>query len=65
MFAILFLVLTAGLVVVALGGPGAEAGALRMTFGDFADESHPGHLAARQFATMVEERTRGRSGSTA
>lgn len=30
-----------------------------MKFGHFADESHPGHLAAKQFATMVEERTKG------
>jgi len=37
----------------------AEAGVLRMKFGHFADESHPGHLAAKQFATMVEERTKG------
>lgn len=52
-------VITVGVLLGLLGVPTAEAGVIRMKFGHFADESHPGHLAAKQFATMVEERTKG------
>lgn len=41
-------------------GAGApEAQVLQLRFGHFVDESHPGHLAAKQFAARVEERTQG------
>ena len=52
-------VAVAGLLIGPFGGSTSEAGVIRMKFGHFADESHPGHLAAKQFATMVEERTKG------
>lgn len=55
----LAIVAVAGLLAGSLSGSPAEAGVIRMKFGHFADESHPGHLAAKQFATMVEERTKG------
>lgn len=37
---------------------GAQAG-MTMKFAHFADEGHPGHLAAKQFAEAVEKRTNG------
>jgi tripartite ATP-independent transporter DctP family solute receptor len=55
----------AGVVVLALslvawaGGSTAEAQALRMKFAHFADEGHPGHLAAKMFVENVEKRTNG------
>jgi len=55
----LVVVAVTGLLVASLGSSPAEAGVIRMKFGHFSDESHPGHLAAKQFATMVEERTKG------
>ncbi len=55
----------AGVVVLALslfawaGGSKAEAQVLRMKFAHFADEGHPGHLAAKMFVENVEKRTNG------
>jgi len=37
----------------------AEAQSLNLRFGHYAEETHPGHLAAKQFAAKVEERTKG------
>lgn len=44
---------------VTLGGGWAEAQVLTMKFAHFADEGHPGHLAAKQFVAAVQERTKG------
>jgi tripartite ATP-independent transporter DctP family solute receptor len=41
------------------GGGTAEAQFITMKFAHYAAETHPGHLAAKQFATKVEERTKG------
>ena len=38
---------------------GAEAQVIQMKFAHYAEETHPGHLAAKQFAAKVEERTKG------
>jgi tripartite ATP-independent transporter DctP family solute receptor len=38
------------------GGVGAQ---VQMKFAHYVEESHPGHLAAKQFAAKVEERTKG------
>lgn len=54
-----FVVVVAGLLFGRVGGSVAEAQVIRMKFGHSADESHPAHLAAKQFVTMVEERTKG------
>lgn len=43
----------------ALRASRAEAQILQLRFGHFVDESHPGHLAAKQFAGRVEQRTNG------
>jgi len=37
-----------------------EAQVIQMKFAHYAEETHPGHLAAKQFAAKVEERTKGR-----
>lgn len=37
----------------------AEAQVIQMKFAHYAEETHPGHLAAKQFAARVEERTKG------
>jgi len=42
-----------------VGAGKAEAQVLRMKLAHFADEGHPGHLAAKQFAEAVEKRTNG------
>lgn len=42
-----------------VGGSKAEAQVVTMKFAHYAAETHPGHLAAKQFATRVEERTKG------
>jgi TRAP-type transport system periplasmic protein len=39
-----------------VGGAQAQ---MTMKFAHFADEGHPGHLAAKQFAAAVQERTKG------
>jgi tripartite ATP-independent transporter DctP family solute receptor len=51
-----------GLAVLFLLGliQGSEAQVIQMKFAHYAEESHPGHLAAKQFAAKVEERTKGR-----
>ena len=36
-----------------------EAQVVQMKFAHYAEETHPAHLAAKQFATKVEERTKG------
>ena len=36
-----------------------EAQVVQMKFAHYAEETHPGHLAAKQFAAKVEERTKG------
>lgn len=41
------------------GSGSAEAQVITMRFAHYAAETHPGHLAAKQFATRVEERTKG------
>jgi TRAP-type C4-dicarboxylate transport system substrate-binding protein len=43
----------------ALRATKAEAQVLRMKFAHFADEGHPGHLAAKMFVENVEKRTNG------
>jgi tripartite ATP-independent transporter DctP family solute receptor len=40
-------------------GTGAQAQVIQMKFAHYAEETHPGHLAAKQFAAKVEERTKG------
>ncbi len=52
-------VAAAGLFLGPTGGSLAEAQVLRMKFAHFADESHPGHLAAKMFAETVDKRTNG------
>jgi len=42
-----------------VGAGKAEAQVLRMRLAHFADEGHPGHLAAKQFAEAVDKRTNG------
>jgi tripartite ATP-independent transporter DctP family solute receptor len=54
----LVLVLAAFLVVWTGGGT-AQAQVLTMKFAHFADENHPGHLAAKMFAENVAKRTNG------
>jgi len=39
-----------------VGGAQAQ---MTMKFAHFADEGHPGHLAAKQFVEAVEKRTNG------
>jgi TRAP-type transport system periplasmic protein len=46
-------------ILVWVGASKAEAQVLRMKLAHFADEGHPGHLAAKQFAEAVEKRTNG------
>ncbi len=38
---------------------GSGAQVIQMKFAHYAEETHPGHLAAKQFAAKVEERTKG------
>lgn len=38
----------------------APAQVVQMKFAHYAEETHPGHLAAKQFAAKVEERTQGK-----
>jgi tripartite ATP-independent transporter DctP family solute receptor len=38
---------------------GSEAQVIQMRFAHFGEETHPSHLAAKQFAAKVEERTKG------
>jgi TRAP-type transport system periplasmic protein len=50
-----------GLAVLFLLGliQGSEAQVIQMKFAHYAEETHPGNLAAKQFAAKVEERTKG------
>ena len=50
-----------GLAVLFLLGltQGSEGQVIQMKFAHYAEETHPGHLAAKQFAAKVEERTKG------
>src|SRR5512136_1955993 len=50
-----------GLAVLFLLGfiQGSGAQVIQMKFAHYAEETHPGHLAAKQFAAKVEERTKG------
>jgi tripartite ATP-independent transporter DctP family solute receptor len=50
-----------GLAVLFLLGliQGSEAQVIQMKFAHYAEETHPGQLAAKQFAAKVEERTKG------
>jgi tripartite ATP-independent transporter DctP family solute receptor len=56
---LVFVIAIAGLLVGPIGGTVAEAQVLRMKFGHFMEEGHPGHQAAKMFAAAVEERTKG------
>jgi tripartite ATP-independent transporter DctP family solute receptor len=52
-------VLVALVLCMVLGGGWAEAQVMTMKFAHFADDKHPGHLAAQQFAAAVQKRTNG------
>jgi tripartite ATP-independent transporter DctP family solute receptor len=41
------------------GPSNAQAQVIQMKFAHFAEETHPAHLGAKQFAAKVEERTKG------
>ena len=45
--------------IFSIGLSKAEAQVIQMRFAHYAEETHPGHLAAKQFAARVEERTKG------
>jgi TRAP-type transport system periplasmic protein len=45
--------------VIFFSSSGAQAQTIQMKFAHYAEETHPGHLAAKQFAAKVEERTKG------
>ncbi|MCX5820431.1 MAG: hypothetical protein NT047_11060, partial [Deltaproteobacteria bacterium] len=51
--------LTAAVFFMFAGFPKAEAQVVQMKFAHYAEETHPAHLAAKQFAAKVEERTKG------
>jgi tripartite ATP-independent transporter DctP family solute receptor len=55
-----FLAVTGLAVIVAfaVGATGAQA-QVTMKFAHYVEETHPGHIAAKQFAAKVEERTKG------
>ncbi len=55
----LWIALVITMFLLCLGSRGAEAQVIQMKFAHYAEESHPGHLAAKQFAAKVEERTKG------
>jgi len=57
---LLTLVLVGAAFLISLTGLSkAEAQVIQMKFAHYAEETHPGHLAAKQFAAKVEERTKG------
>jgi tripartite ATP-independent transporter DctP family solute receptor len=57
---LLALVLVGAVCLISLAGVSkAEAEVIQMKFAHYAEETHPGHLAAKQFAAKVEERTKG------
>jgi len=45
--------------IFSMGLSNAQAQSIQMKFAHYAEETHPGHLAAKQFAAKVEERTQG------
>ena len=53
------LVMVAAFSLSLMGWSKAEAQVLQLRFGHFAEETHPGNVAAKQFAAKVEERTKG------
>ena len=55
----LWIALVIAMFFLCLASRGAEAQVIQMKFAHYAEESHPGHLAAKQFAAKVEERTKG------
>lgn len=56
---IILIVLAMAFIFYLAGWSTAEAQVIQMRFAHYAEESHPGHLAAKQFAAKVEERTKG------
>lgn len=56
---IILIVLAMAFLFYLAGWPGAEAQVLQMRFAHYGEETHPSHLAAKQFAAKVEERTKG------
>ena len=54
-----WVLLLAAFVFVGVSGGTAQAQVLTMKFAHFADENHPGHLAAKMFAENVAKRTNG------
>jgi len=53
-------VMMVGILVLCLAsGPISEAQVIQMKFAHYTEETHPAHLAAKQFAAKVEERTKG------
>lgn len=52
-------VVLAAFLISAIGWSRAEAQGLQLRFGHYAEETHPGNVAAKQFAAKVEERTKG------
>lgn len=56
---IILIVLAMAFLFYLAGWPAAEAQVLQMRFAHYGEETHPSHLAAKQFAAKVEERTKG------
>jgi tripartite ATP-independent transporter DctP family solute receptor len=56
---IILIVLAVAFLFYLAGWSTAEAQVIQMKFAHYAEETHPGHLAAKQFAAKVEERTTG------
>jgi tripartite ATP-independent transporter DctP family solute receptor len=58
-YRIMFIFLAMAFLCYLAGWSTAEAQVIQMKFAHYAEETHPGHLAAKQFAAKVEERTKG------
>jgi tripartite ATP-independent transporter DctP family solute receptor len=56
---IFLIVLAVSFLLYLAGWSTAEAQVLQMRFAHYGEETHPSHLAAKQFAAKVEERTKG------
>jgi tripartite ATP-independent transporter DctP family solute receptor len=56
---VILIVLAMAFIFYLVSWPTAEAQVIQMKFAHYAEESHPGHLASKQFAAKVEERTKG------
>jgi len=56
---VILIVLAVAFLFYLAGWSTAEAQVLSLRFGHFAEETHPGNVAAKQFAAKVEERTKG------